>query len=391
MNVCWLLLLTTAPLAAAAPLTRLLSTFNAYPSEFDLGASFSVLRETNLVSGADSKLALTFRLGSHITTPWIRISSEDATLRAFDDGDSFLQLDASGSHPHYKPFKSSKVGKDAAKAAAEMTLFVDNAIVADVAEKKSAAERFWAMDLRFNVHAMSARNGTVVSRGVGRVDTFPNDVCGVAYATWLPRDAKAAAGGAGSTDQNGMPAEMLFLARNRCSHKGPASLWGFDPRANATTLLFTEDESASDLTGSSMYFCAVTSRPSTRQVFALIERHNSTNFPDQDCQNLSGLVDSFEVVELPYRHTGGNGGISSSSTTTSSKGGGIVRTVAKFPAYSGMRSGGPMDDEAGVWHFVNAGKVESVDVSAGAVNGKPKFSFQGDILGDNPVLVPLVH
>jgi hypothetical protein len=360
-----LLLALSAPLVLASPTpaTRILSVVNTYPSEFDLGASFSVVHETDLRKGSEQTLKLTLRLGSHLTTPFVRLATEPTILRAFTDGGNFLTLDASRSLVHWEPLHSHKVGKEAASAAAAWTLFADNAVVPTVAESAAKSERVWAMDAYHNIRAISARNGTVLAGGrpIGRVDAGPPDPYGKSYATLLPRAPDEAE-------------ETLFLAHNAVSHRAPSRLLAFDPLRNTTRVVWSESDPATD--GLSTYFCGLVARPSTRRLYALMERHNRTNFPDDDCQNLSGLVQGFAVLEMP------NG----------AAGPAAPRTVWRSPdTYLGLRSGGPMDDAAGLWHLINAGKVISVNVTADATRGAVSATsglVGGEIDGEWPVLLP---
>eukprot|EP00941_MAST-03F_sp_MAST-3F-sp1_P004685 g4685.t1 len=364
----------------AAPLNRILSVTNVYPDEYDLEASFSVIESANLALKTSTREYLSFRPFVHNVSPFVRIANEKPLrLRCFTDKGYFHEFDpAIGS---YNLFHSHKVGKAEAQRASQNFLWIDHPIVPSADESASKGERFFAADplKNFEVLAYSARNGTVLEENIGRINVENQSPLETSYPSWLPRDTDPSA--TADKDRYGLPLETLFLARNSLSHSQPAEVLAFDIRTNTTSTVWKEK--SSDANGTAVFFCGLKARPKTRQLFALVEEHNPKQFPDQDCQNVSGLVERFAILELPWAPL----------PWTKEERMEKARVVWESPdVYMGKRSGGPLDDEAGLWHILNAGEVMSVNVTdASNSNRNLVTTLGGDIEGIFPVLIPGKH
>lgn len=325
--------------APEAPLTHMIWVVNAYKNDYN-PLSFSEVHSSDLSNGASEGYLLTLRPGKHIVSPWIQESSEEGTLRAFSDDGYFKTF-----YPQegrYSLTGGSKVSADAMGIVRNGFFFTDFPV-------NATRGRLFAMEVvcdtgRFmNVRALSAKNGEQLARSVGVIDVGDDlyAVCGSTLTSWLP------------------DSETLLVAKNYCSHRKAGQVFSFDVGSNSTTSLFTLAPHQS--------FCGFTARPSRGEMYALLEEHNITAFPDPDCQNLSGTVSGFKVVRLSGAeahdvYTAGPTGVGN------------------------MWSGGPMDDAAGVWHLILAGSVLPINISAGAANGKMYTALKGEV-GGTPALV----
>lgn len=317
---------------SSAPLTKMAWVENVYPSDFNFGISFSKVHSSDLTTGKGTGFMLTLRPKTHIVSPWARIEGDD-TLRAFNDKGYFVEFfPSSGRYSlrgGYKAFGGER----------------GDGLIADF-PALSQNRRLFALSpldsLHFNVRALDAKTGAVLEPSVGVMDLGAGvDACFYdLYKSWVPAS------------------EQLYVAKNYCSHSTPGRIYSFNPAANSTKALYT-------LRASDESFCGFTAHPSsTGDLFALVEKHNITAFPDPDCQNLSGTMVALKVIKID-RH-------GKSSDVYS----------APLPS-STIVGGGPMDDAAGIWHLLAGGGVTPVDLAA----GKVLRSLAGDVEGDYPVLV----
>lgn len=315
-----------------APLTKIAWVENVYPSDFNFGISYSRVHSTDLATGKGAGFMLTLRPKVHIVSPWVRIEG-DETLRAFNDNGYFVEFfPSSGRYSLLGGYKVDKGERG------------DGLIVDFPALSQN--RRLFALSpldsLHFNVRALDAKTGAVLEPSVGVMALGAGvDACLYElYKSWVPAS------------------EQLYVAKNYCSHSTPGRIYSFKPAASSTNILYT-------LPASDESFCGFTARPSSPgDLFALVEKHNITAFPDPDCQNLSGTMVALKVIKVDMH---------GKATDVYS---------APLPSATIVR-GGPMDDAAGIWHLLVGGGVMPVDLAT----GKAVRSLTGDVEGEYPVLV----
>ena len=110
-------------------------------------------------------------------------------------------------------------------------------------------------------------------------------------------------------------------------------------------------------------FCGSAVDPSDGTVYALVETHDISQFPDPDCQNLSGTVEKTKVVSIKE---------------------GIMTELADVPG-GGQLSGSPHMFQDGVWLVQRGGGLYAFNTTAGTWTGDDGSCEK---IRDFPTLLP---
>jgi len=308
------------PSQRAAQPTALISMVNEYPGDL-LPLSYSCVHSTSLPQGSDGSLKLTLRIKEHLLHGWIR-NTGDTALHAYTDKGNYLSFYPSTGL--YGLFPAS-----ASLSSDTRFVFLD----ADI------ADYLYTVNVDNTVRASHPGNG---SQAVANVGTFALPVPSAGVYDELSLPTLDAAGG------------RLFVQSR--SYGEQSAIYEFDVASNTTRVAYRS--SAADEA-----FCGM-KYGGDGSLLVLLEQHNTTAFPDRDCQNLSGTVTRFAVRKVDL------------ST-------GQVSDIVELGTYMGERSGGPLDASNDAWYVLNAGTVMVVDVA----NKRLLNTTSADVEGGSAILV----
>ena len=251
-------LLGAAILTRSASGAKLISAKNAYKSDFGGLVDSSMLKVTTVAYGRDAltcaslPLPLTYRVGSHVSSDFAR--ADDGSRVAFfrDDG-------------------------EAATVDVRAGVYESTAPAADPAGTEAVVGSDGA-------EFLTLRRGALARASYGNATETA--------ATCAPPAGADPTDGVGSwfgAFGNG----VVVLAKNR--YAGATIDYLAAPSTTGGTCGTAKPRVA---LGANASFCGMAFDAATGHVYALVETHDTSKFPDPDCENLSGLVTSNTVVRV---------------------------------------------------------------------------------------------